>query len=118
MKPIKTIEDAKALVGKTFGTGKNARTIDRIENLRTSSWHNVVGAVYWQRPGGKIRSTSQWLPNFLSWARKAEREGKKTPITDIEQVDSVTGEVNHGEKLTGYIERVGNKVTIVYEVCA
>lgn len=117
MKPINTIEDAKALVGQTFGQGNNARTIDRIENIRTSNWHDVVGTVYWKRPGGKVRSVGQGLPYFLSWARKAEREGKKTPITRISDVENVTSQVPEDTVIEGYIERDGNKVTIVYEVC-
>ena len=68
-----TLEDAQALIGQTFGSGKNQRIVTRIENLRTSNFGAVVGDVYWKRPGGKERATSQWLPYFRAWKRSAER---------------------------------------------
>lgn len=67
------IEEAKALVGQTFGLGKNQRTVTRIERL-TDTHGYVGGDVYWKRPGGKERTQSVWLPYFLDWLRKAEKD--------------------------------------------
>jgi hypothetical protein len=121
---IKTVEDAKALVGKTFGSGKNARTVDRIEGLTVARYGNRVdGNVYWGRPGSKVRTQSQWLSYFLDWMRKAERDEKRAPIVNVGEFKNAVDELRThlllfpDERLVeGYIERDGNKVTIVYEV--
>ena len=113
---IETVEAAQALVGKTFGSGKNARKVDRIEGLRKNNWSGVVGNVYWGRPGGKVRAQSQYLPYFVDWLRKLEKEAKRTPISCIAEVEYVTGQISEDATIKGYIERDGNKITIVYEV--
>jgi len=111
---IKTIEDAEALVGKTFGSGKDARTVDRIENLHMA-WGTVTGNVYWGRPGGKVRAQSQYLPYFKDWLRKIEKEAKRTPISCRADVEAAMKKVPLGATIEGYIERHGNKVTIIFE---
>ena len=72
---VKTIEDAKALIGTTWERDGKSRTVTRIEDLHVSTWDNstVVGVAYWKRPGGKERKLPQWLPYFLQWLSKAER---------------------------------------------
>lgn len=65
-------EEIKALVGRTFHLGNQARTVTRIENLRVGLLGVWLGDVYWKRPGGKERVQPQWLSDFLAWLKNAE----------------------------------------------
>jgi hypothetical protein len=65
-------EEIKALVGRTFKLGNNARMITCIENLRVGLLGVWSGDVYWKRPGGKECAQPQWLPDFLAWLKNAE----------------------------------------------
>lgn len=65
-------EEIKALVGRTFQRGNQARTITRIKELREGFRGVLIGDVYWERPGGKERARPQWLPDFLAWLKNAE----------------------------------------------
>lgn len=68
---VKTVDEAMALVGRTFERGGQSRTITRIEQLRETCGR-VFGFVYWKRPGGKERVQPKWLPYFNEWLSKAQ----------------------------------------------
>jgi len=113
MLKVKTFEDAKALIGQTLGSGKDQRVITRIEQLRISSWTpNVLGHVYWKRPGGEERSIGKSLQNYLAWARKAPRQ----TVHSLRQVEAFLGTVPDDSKIEGFVSRVDNQVTISFKV--
>lgn len=70
---IKTIEQAKALVGSTWERDGLRREITRVEDLRMSTHGTVLGNVYWRRPGGSEQKRPLWFPYFQEWVSKAER---------------------------------------------
>lgn len=113
MTKVETIEDVQALVGQTLGAGNDQRVITRIENLRISSWRgNLLGTVYWKRPGGKERSIGKSLQNYLAWARKATRQ----PIHSLRQVEAFLGLVPDDSKLEGFVSQVDGQITISFKV--
>lgn len=66
-----TIDDVKAMVGKTYTKNGNTRTVCRIEGL-SQGVCGLTGNVYWKRPGGNERRLPQYLPYFLEWVKKAQ----------------------------------------------
>ena len=66
---VKTIAEAKALVGRAFKDKKGlVRVVTRITDLSQSSQSDaVIGNVYWRRLRGDERQTAQWLPYFNDW---------------------------------------------------
>jgi len=71
---IKTVEEAKALVGTIWERDGLKREITRVERLREMKSYNIIaGDVYWRRPGGKERKLPQWIPYFNEWLTKAKR---------------------------------------------
>jgi len=76
---VKTIEDAKALIGTTWERDGKRRTVTRIEGLRISGWDNntLCGNVYWRRPDGAERKLPQWLSYFLTWLSMAVQVNEK-----------------------------------------
>jgi hypothetical protein len=123
---MKTIKEVHALVGQTFGSGKNVREVVRIEGIR-ESFGNFTGSVYWKRPGGKERKQPQWLPYFLQWLRKVQREENHTEVescsikdvTVVEAVEDIEAwlmGIPENTKIDGFISREDNKVTISFTV--
>ena len=112
------IEDAQALVGQTFGSGNTQRTITRIENLHTTDNYTggmiLVGEVYWKRPGGNERAVYQWLPYFLTWMKKAERDANRLVVECIADVEAYLSEIPEGTLLDGFINREGDEITMVF----
>jgi len=85
---VHTIEEARALVGRGFKDPKGLiRIVDRIENLRTSlqGSGNVIGEVYWRRPGKEPGSKGQWLPYFNDWLARTEEVEVASGKTDNEE---------------------------------
>lgn len=70
---IKTIEQAKTLIGTTWERDGLQREITRIENLRVSCHGTVFGNVYWRRPGHAEQKRPLWFPYFQKWLCKANR---------------------------------------------
>lgn len=65
-----TLDDVKAMIGKTYTRDGNTRTVYRIDDLGQGCY-GLVGKVYWKRPGGKDRIVPQDLRYFLDWMKKA-----------------------------------------------
>lgn len=71
---VTTIDEARALVGRTFERDGKRRTVTRVEGIRPSVFgptHGLCGDVYWSRPGGKEQKRNIWLPYFNDWLSKA-----------------------------------------------
>ncbi len=115
MLEIKTIKDAKALVGQTFGKGNNSRVITRIEGLTKSPWGAyLLGSVYWKRTGGKERGVPQDLQSFIAWARKATLD--RVSVGSIEDIEAFLSEIPKGTPVDGFIIRDGNKIQVSFEI--
>lgn len=124
MLEIKTVEDAKALEGQTFGSGKNTRIVTRLENLSQGPW-SMNGDVYWKRPGGTTRKLPQFLSYFVAWVNKTERNAKHdakrtlidTTLGDLDGVlDNYFAGVHIATQIKGFIVREGNEVTISFKL--
>lgn len=116
---MRTEQEVRALVGQTFGQGKMQRTVTRIEGLRKSNYqyglNHWAGEVFWKRPGSKERSQSTWLPSFLTWMEKAERESDRHPIRTVMDIERYLLELPAGV-VEGFISVDGNETTIVFTV--
>lgn len=118
---MRTEAEILALIGQTFGQGKKQRTVTRITNLWTRNhprWPSKywVGEVYWKRPGGKERSQSQWLPDFLEWLKKAERESNRHPLHTIRDIERHILKFVLNTRIEGFITVDGDEITIVFTV--
>lgn len=112
---VKTIEEAQALVGQTFGSGTHQRTVTRIEGLRVQ--HGYVGGdVYWKRPGGKERAKNIWLPYFMNWVKKAEAAAGRKAVKSIHEIEFELGQFPPCTPVEGFVSKEGNEVTISFKV--
>jgi hypothetical protein len=113
---FKEFAEIEAMVGQTYGEGKEARTITRITGITDGRVPGVSGTVYWKRPGGKERRVGKYLPHFLAWIEEQEKKDNQKQITRIDEVELYTSELPEDTEIEGYIERVGNDVTIRFKI--
>lgn len=102
------------MVGQTYGTGKDARTVTRITGFRESKSSGMDGMVYWKRPGGNERRVGKYLPHFLQWIEEQAHKVNRTPITKIDEIELYISALT--PRIEGYIEQVGNDVTIKFTI--
>lgn len=110
---MKTFSEIEDMVGKTYGSGKDVRVVTRIAGLERSG---SCGTVYWKRPGGKERAVGKYLPHFLQWVEEQARKSQRTEIAVVEDIENFTSNFPSTKEIEGYIERVGNDVTIRFTI--
>jgi len=98
--------EIEAMVGQTYGEGKDVRTVTRISD----------NTVYWKRPGGKERTQGKYLPHFMEWAASLERTASKIVIGEVEEVEDFLKALVVPSGLKGFIRQIDNKVTIQFEI--
>lgn len=110
----KTFSEIEAMVGQTYGEGKDARTVTRITGLEKSGVPGQHGTVYWKRPGGKERRVGKYLPHFLQWVADQQRDRKT--IENVGDIEDFTAGIPDLAELDGFIEQVDNQVTIKFTI--
>lgn len=113
---FKEFAEIEALVGQTFGKGKDARTITRITNIHEGTVPGAGGTVYWKRPGGKERRVGKYLPHFIQWIEEQDKKSNRSAIQSVLDVEEFLSDITPSEELVGFTERVGNKVNIQFEI--
>lgn len=113
---INTTDDARELIGKTFGVPNQERLVSRIENLRMSSMNTVIGDVYWLRPGGSERKTSMWLPYFVKWANKQAKISETIEFETVHDIEMILSNFPEDTAAVGSARETNGTLSVTFVV--